>query len=103
VRSSSTGECHSSPTVRARGASSAVVATRTGPGGAHDESTGGLEHRDALVVADETVDERGERRVDSTRGRTPRWARPGRPRSWIVVDQPVSTISIARPVMWRRT
>ncbi len=34
---------------------------------------------------------------------TPRWARPGRPRSWIVVDQPMSTTSIARPVMWRRT
>ena len=39
-----------------------------------------------LVVADETVGEGRERRIDAPPSATPRWAKPGRPRSWIVVD-----------------
>ena len=52
--------------------------------GTHHEPAGSLEHRGTLVVADQPVDERGERRIDSARGRH---AEMGEARSALILDR----------------
>ncbi len=59
------------------------------------EPAGGLEHRCVAAIADQPVDEIGPLAIEQPRtAAPPRWAYPGRPRSWNVVEIPALTTRI---------